>query len=496
MAATLLLSPPRISFNQQEMLVKISTDRIDYNNQAKVSLAFSSQNNPAEGDVLTISWGLNTVVFTFKNTMTGALDLPVFNPTQGFYAAYLMSIAERIGSHSLIIQDWAVGLTGQNIRLISKLSGAIIPIVSSTSSAITATATVATALYLVENLSAYLHCTDIFGVIFGAALNVPYDTKTQVADFDIQTIFADLQPHLPLGSSMAYDAQFRYEVAQKSIKAYRFQYADKSGTPPKPQNPKQSDVHYAVFGNAAKFPESDFAVVCHPIPTIRKQLGLRQPEFGYVYIMQDFPECFVELTLYLDDGTTLLWLPNGGERFYLTKDLCGIFQTGYAQLALEALNLPLRIVAYDWRLMHDNNLLHNAPTRFSELAALRYDVDYQTAINDIHIIFDNGMGGMETLRLRGFVKEKYTVEMTEVEYADGARDTFGEEITTTYEVSTVVMPTDLCRYYRQLLKHQMWLCDLKSQKFVKILRVTKEIELNPNIPYNVLKFAFQLSKKS
>ena len=498
MSVTLIQSPPHIAYSRRKIAVVVETDRVDPSHQATVLFAFSG-NGATDGEAFTLRWAGNTVVFTFKTTPDASgLQLPIWDGA-GRLLDYIGNLATALRQHYLILEAWTVTIGVDTLLLTAKSNDAVSPTIIGNLTNVTITPTAAPSPYLDVNLSAYVRAIDYTGTPMGAPFNVPYNAETRRAEFDLQSAFSHLKPHVPLARTLNPAQPFRSETASDAFNWYSFRYADKSGFPPTPQKMAASDDMIAVYGTAKDFPTDpkNRAVALHPTPTIRKQVGLKQPDYAYILPLQTWFKAFIEVTLYLDNGQTLLYFPENGARFQIGQDILLLFRTGFHQLKLDNLTTPpkTRIAAYDWRLMHDNTANPSATEPLTEIVAMRYDVDYQTAERDMYLLLDNGLGGMETLRLRGAIREKYTVEMTEIENYDGSRDTFAEEVTQTSEVTTAVMPTTMARYYRQLLRGQLWLCDVKKYRFIKVVRVTKEVEINPNVPFNALKFAFSVSEK-
>ena len=497
MSASLLQPPPRIAYSRRAVPMLLKTDRIDPARRATIVLTFQNENTQ-EGEKITLKWLGNTVVFTFKTTPNSSgIELPTFDHNR-FFDDYLTDVARLIRQHFLIADDFNVYQQPNTIRLVAKSTAPMELTVNATLQSATVTASSPISVALDTNLSAYARVIDGTETPIGAPFNVPYDLETSEAAFDLQSVFSHLQPHLPLPESLDPLSNYHFEIGYQSFMSYRVRFSDKSGAPPTPQLAAVSDEYFALYGTAETFPTtSTIAVECHATPTIRKQVSAAQPDYLYLWSLLDLPYCFVELTVYLDNGRVAIYLPNNGTRFFLGRDTLPFFRTGFTQLGLDSINIAngRRIVAYDFRIIHDNSLFLNATSPRTEIAVRRYDVDYHAADKDLYLLFDNGLGGMETLRLRGSMREKYTVEMTETEGFDGEKTTYGEEITATYDITTDVMPTNAARHYRQLLRGKLWLCDVKNKQFKKVVRITKDIEFNPKIPFNALKFAIAIAKK-
>jgi hypothetical protein len=494
MAVTILQTPPQVAYSRRTMPVMVETNRY-LGRAAVVSFSFTGT-GAADGETFTLSWNGFYVQYTFKTVPTSNDQLPVKGNLT--WTVYLKMLYDAL-SANYQLEDWVV-TTMENVmrnryrvalqyRFIEPLHATVVGALSNT--------IIGEAVnhnpYFDVNLSCYLRLLDSTNAPFGAPMNVPYRTDA-TATFDLQTAFADLTCHLPPVATLT-DAYFRLEVASRAYKAYKFRVGDKSGSPPQPQALVTSAVYYAIHGSLDNFPASDKAVLLHRFPILRKPLSIHQPDYAYLWMTQSFTNCFVELTLYLSNGTALIHLPEGTSRMYLSAETLYLFRTGYKQLKLNELAMPagVRITGFDWRILNDNSGATGLVPAFTEVAVLRYDVSYTAADAEIYLLCDNGMGGMETLRLVGSFREKYAVEMTDIQSGSGEMDTFGENMSQTMEVATQMMPTEICRYYRQLLLRPFWW--IHKGQFVKTIRVTKELELNPRIPFNALKFAFQIAQK-
>lgn len=494
MATTLVKTPAAVAYSRQPIEVTIETDQILVNQKAYLILDFSPS-GCADGEKLHIGWLNKSVVFTFRAAPNASgLELPTFTGTAfDLYVAFQLRDALRANYY--IAEDFMID-NGSPNRLVLSYQNSDAVVFSTNLT--TAHNLIITAHNLVSpllqpNLSAYLRLSDALGNAFGAPLNVPFNLENGRADFDIRTAFSDLSPSLPDATSLNPRVTLAQGIASSSYKTFTIQFGDKYGSPPTVPRLYRSAIFCVVFGTAKQFPNhiGQPAELLHPLASIAKSVALNQPEYVYIFTKETYEFPYIEITLRLADGNTVLYLPSVQVEVYAKQVY--YFPTGYQQLGLHHLTMPNNspIVAYEWRLMD-----YNTNTFITtELVQINYQLDFTTTEGNLYVLFDNGMGGMESLRLRGSVREKYTVEQTDIEYADGTRDATDEELSLTYDVTTTMIPTHLARHYRHLLRGLIWLCDLSNYQFIPIVRVTKEIEINPNVPYNALKFSFSIAQR-
>lgn len=496
MSATLTSTPSLIAYAKREMFATLSTDNISLS-RAVFVLTFSST-GPGNTDNFTLSWSGYAIKFTFKTSPTSvATDLPLIGGLT--LANYVTLIAETLNNHATIIEHFEVTKSSTAITLTARAQYPINPTYIDLATNVTFTATDAPIPFLQPNLSAYLRLFDENNDPFGVVHNAPYDLESETVSMDIHDSFSFLKPFVPANYSLDKLAYYEYEEAETVIKPYMLKFADAYGTPPQPEKlSAYVATLYALYGDAdIVFEETDPITLLHDYPLITKVVTHEQPDYAFCFIRDALEGVFVRVQLNLSDGTTQLYYPLMPPAGYdLEAKKVYAFRCGFKQLQLDELTFAngVRIVAYDWQLIQPSATI-------SLKISKKFKLDEGYASDDIYILTDNRCGGMETLILRGSIREKNNVTQESVDTVawvndtprEGDMDTTDSDMRTTYEITTNLLPTKVARYYSELLRGKIWMVDRVNHEFIRAIPNTKEIEINPRSGYNALKFSFTLA---
>lgn len=497
MAATLTTTPPLIAYSKREMYAQLSTDNISLN-RAVLTITLDAP-GPVDTDTFTISFSGYNIKFTFKAIPTSVatdLSLMVQGLPLAFYVGY---VAEALNSHAHIIEHFEITNNATTITLTARAQYPINPSVTNFATSINFTVTDASIPFLQPNLSAYLRLFDKNNDPFGVVHNAPYDLESHTVSMDIHDSFSFLKPFVPANYSLDRLAYYEFEETTDTIKPYVIKFADAYGTPPIPEKLRDSVATlYALYGNEdIIFEEADPVTLLHNYPLLSKVVTREQPDYAYCFIREALEGVFVRVQLNLSDGTTQLYyplMPPTGHDFEAKKIYA--FRVGFKQLQLDELIFAagVKIVAYDWQLIQPSAAI-------SLKISKNFKLDEGYASDDIYLLTDNRCGGMETLILRGSIREKNTVAQevidTEIWVNDtpreGDMDTTESEMRTTYEITTGLLPTKVARYYSELLRGKIWFVDRVNHEFIRAIPNTKDFEINPKVSYNALKFSFTLA---
>jgi hypothetical protein len=499
MSAILTATPPLIAYSKREMYATLSTDNISLN-RAVATITFDAP-GPINMDTFTLSFSGYNIKFTFKALPTNIatdLGLMVSGLPLAFYVGF---IAESMDSHAYIIEHFEVTYNATTITLTARAQYPINPSVIDFATNVSFTATDAPIPFLQPNLSAYLRLFDENNDPFGVVHNAPYNLENHTVSMDIHDSFSMLQPFLPANYSLDRLAYYEFEEAQNVIKPYLVKFADAYGTPPVPEKLLDSVATlYALYGDEdIVFEEADPITLLHNYPLISKVVTREQPDYAFCFIREALEDVFVRVQLNLSDGTTELYYPlMPPDGYGLESKKVYAFRVGFKQLQLDELTFAngVRIVAYDWQLIQPSATI-------SLKISKSFKIDEGYASDDIYILTDNRCGGMETLILRGSIREKNTVTQEAVDTVPwvndtqrgGDMDTTESEMRTTYDITTGLLPTKVARYYSELLRGKIWMVDRVNHEFIRAIPNTKDLEINPKVGYNALKFSFTLAWK-
>lgn len=463
MAATLITQPSALSFTRNAVRVALQTDNITPD-RAYVDLSLTGTVGPTATNTLTITMGVKIWTFVFADTpdSTG-WQLPTPPPT-GVTELWWKQLAEAFRRNSEVADTFFVLDVYPNIRLrhheVTPLS------ITTTSNAVDITVTPhsVTSIVSVPNLSAHISVHDADTHESLLALNGSYNLSDRSCSFDIRAAFADTRPHLPT----------EYETAgvqivgeQRAIHAYRryyIRYSDRHGVPPKPEIMQRSDNFTVVHGGVSSGRVTDFfnryLVPLHnyftpslDMPFV-KSVTREQPDWLYVICPNNEFGLQIEYAVTYSSGEERLFQDNV---FNAVAGEIRIIPTGWAQFQSRHIirnrqDGEVYPVSYEFRIRQADGTL---------ALKLVYELELFAAWN-MYILLDNGIGGMESIRLKGKKTKNYVGESTIFEKNDGSQSTAFPQGFTSWEASTGWYEAYQCEHLAQLLLGQLWLIEVNN----------------------------------
>ena len=326
----------------------------------------------------------------------------------------------------------------------------------------------------------------------GVPLSAPFNVLGR-AEFDISSMLS-VRAFVPFDESLDNsDLAACQLLCETAFRSYKLGYAERYGSPPMVQKMNFSGEYIVVAGDMWQMPQgNEHAVNLSVGYALNKKISVNQPEFVYLWHKTDFDALFIEVQITYDDGTTDVYLPLGTQRLEVLANTQVVYATGYKKLGIDTI-VNEKVVAYEWRLLNDNSGQSGLVAPTSLIASRRYDIDEKSDADDFFLFIETKNGVFDTIRLQGGIKERFKTKQSDIEYSTGEKETYGEELRKEYEISTVMLPTDMCQHYSLFLKGAMYL--IKNGQFLPIVRITKEYEINPKAPFNALRFAFELAFK-
>lgn len=499
MAAELFSTPSSPAYHRDTNLVVLQTDQIEII-PATVHIDIDA-GGPAIDDELTIACAGNTITFIVAALAPSADALSL--PEQGALSlsAYADVLVEVLRQNSLLTTDWHVwrGSTvgaAERITLRQIVPGLLDVTVTNGLSNVTTTVGDGANPFLQDNLSAYLQVfqaeTDPNGDLRLVSLHATYEASTAQAFFDLKDLFS-LQPALPNTGSIAPTVYSLSEhaVAAGAFVAYYLRYADKYGLPAVSEALLKSATYYMLHGSqqasglagSSPTPARLQHSYHHPAGDFIKPVFCEQPDWVYLWVHTAITGVHIQLVLTWADGTVLTEdVPIS--YFDLTAKRLYWFASGPLQHAdtWSGIHPTSHLTAYTWRLLGDPG---GGEVTITEV---KYSVD--TPANPWHftLLMENGLGGCESVWIRGKVKSKYEAERDvarrprwfNFSQALGELFTFNAEGQQVWEVNTGWHELYYIEHLRQLLLGQLWIVDIENSRFLRVVCDTKSIEINEN----------------
>lgn len=497
MAATLTQPPPALGYTQSPIYVELTTDNIDTGVLPAVTITLSGS-GPADGESLVISWLGASYTFTFTDTPATAFDLPTIG------AGTLIDLADAVAAAfrecEIITDDWTISREtgGPELVILTYKQRQHITLDATESAAGLSIAFVDIAApgpALVENLSALLQVWQDTGDpatdVPKLKQHAPYNFASGTAVIDIAPAFAELAPSLPDPDTInPVSPAFSPELTEGNYLKYYLRFADKYGAPPLADPMKKSAASYlAILGSRAfdSLAPTTVGRILHNYQrrdgeTFRKPVSDTQPDWVY-WLASNALQHRVSLLLYWSDGTTSTYLPFPGTTFTPVQNKCYVMPSGYQQLQIAlapqdvGTSAQATIIGYDFRLERTGALGTYTIT-------VRYDVDPFCSDFGLYLLMSNGMGGCETVRLKGkkvrsyetssetYRKSRWQNESRET-YADLTNGAFGllqASGQPVYEASSGWYEES---YYldhlQQLPLSDCWLIDMDQKRFMRVI---------------------------
>lgn len=520
MPATIDTPPPDRALSKDPVWVIVETDD-PISSPAKVVFTITST-GPTAGQTVRLQWAGYDITFTVAGSDSeSAFDLPTIGADT--LSVYADKFAERLRQNEVLHEYFTVsrGTAGSDETVtITQRTLAVVDItVTEDLSNVTAVATDVTEVTQGAGLRALLQVWQDTGDLSTdtllLSLHAPYNLDTAQVAFDIRSAFAGLSPALPAASTIPSSlapSSLATGDASSAYMAYYLRYADKAGVPAVSQALlKTDDSWLAVLGGLAG--DSLHPVAPDPLEsplrhnyrrrvaridfftalsssTLRKPIAIYQPDWVYVLLTNDdITGVYVSCHLYWSDGSESDYEP-----FSTTPVAVGInqvywFPSGYRQMKLQTQSPPggadpeAYIVAYDWALKSAD-----LPGD-GRIDDVRYRVHLLPGW-DHYLLFSNGLGGCESVSLRGKAVEKYrsTAETyRRARTASWTVDTHEEnkhvaEGQREWEYNTGwTDDADWIEHLRQLLlSDAVWLIDTDNRRFLAVTVQPGSVETKPD----------------
>jgi hypothetical protein len=504
MSATIHSLPPIVALSQEPMSVTIATNNVA-SARAQLDIHLSSS-GPGIDQVWTLGWAGKYLQFVFKGNPNGSgLHLPICDPSVGVTLRYVRELAEALTRHEWISDQFETitdPLT-PTIILRSRFDTPLSIVSISPVSNFSVVVTNANSPYLKPNLTALLKVVSRKGREI-AKLTGNYRiergdlTATEGrADFPLGNLF-DLAPHLPDEQTLDPSVPFSNTIAFRAYTQYFMRFADKYGTTPVAESLWRTAPYWVVFGGRSATSARTWAAnahgiyLCHPLQ--KGVVTRHQPTWLYFFNTERLNNVVVSVRAWTDYGVP--YDVQIGSPHNLKANRLHYYRTGFEQLSLNAAfsiwNISDRIVAYEWRLI-------DALTQEPKLS-MRYDFE-DCRHDSLYLAFSNGLGGIDTLHVRGGYALKTEAERTIIRHTDevaaydpriGSMATIDGTSQQIWELQTGLITLEYADYLRQLLTGSVWLIDTAQKRFLRLLMDSKSIETRTRIGGMVsLSFTFK-----
>lgn len=343
-----------------------------------------------------------------------------------------------------------------------------------------------------ENLSCHL---EVWRDISGGGeeqlgvLRSPYSTTDKRTTFDISGILRRLGHALPSAASIGISAgDPYYGEAVGLTDVYRLKHADQYGVPVVVESLTTSSDYLAIQGGlpadaVQSINYAGAAIGLHSYLYRRsdaypffKPVSTSQPDWLYfvALVSDDF---VVTVTIHYDDGTTDVY---AALTMTIEADKAYWVQSGHDQLKVSDNADPAKVVrGYNVSIIRSTGPV-NVFTAF-------YVLDDVCPPWEKIILYHNGFGGYETVRMKGLTTYGHVVDRqiftrtrwNDFTIEDGDVDHIRTPGSAIYNTHTGHYPAHYVNHLRQLLHGKLWLVDTlwEEQRFKRIICRTDEVDI-------------------
>lgn len=487
MANTLITAPPARAFSDDPIWVRLQTD-VEISAGAAVELTFTG--GPSEGDTITIAWAGNALEFEFTATaIEAATDLPLIGGGEAL-ATYVNRVAEKLAQNEVLHDYFRVVRSssgGEKIRLAQRVVEVVDITFTDSAANLTATVTDVTAVTAQDALRALVQVwTDTGSIATDQLLlsvHAPYILSTGIAELDIHAAFALLRPHLPTEVTInpLVFISLLSGAATSSQQKYYLRYADKFGSPAAAGDLVRSASYFALLGsragdsNAVATAALRHRYTTRAGSTLVKPSTYQQPDWLYWVCPAGVTQVYIDTTLYWDNDTESNYKPFGTTGIAVTEGNMYWFGVGFQQLKLGNATVPSGasyITGYRAVVTRSDG------TPMIGDHGVSYQLFRSPDWEVVYLLFDNGVGGCESVAFRGKNEEAFEsngetfpVPRTRLwSTIDGDLQAFNANGRRLWEVNTGwLSDAAYLDHLRQLALSQAWYIDTVNRKFRRVI---------------------------
>ena len=332
------------------------------------------------------------------------------------------------------------------------------------------------------NLSCYIEVyeydQDLDEDTFLAKFHVPYSPYTKEATLNLSGVL-QLKDELP-------DLTETEGQLTDPITRLWFQYADQWGTPVTPDTVdefKNNDKYFTVIKGSARKTIGDMDLIGGiPLHSYKnddgnffaKLITNKQPDWLFFYLSNaGSQDVKIDITLYFDDGTN-------EAQTQTTRSLEGKninwISVSYTDL-IAPLSPAKTVIAYDV-LITTPVLLGN-----TVIVKQKYILD-DCSDRDIYLAVPNGLGGIESVRLRGRTTEDFQVsrqlfeksQWGEIDEQDGNMDSYNHQGQKYFNTNTGYYSEDYINHIRNIILTPSWIIDTVNDTYKKVIPVSNSLK--------------------
>ena len=329
-------------------------------------------------------------------------------------------------------------------------------------------------------------------------LRAPYSTDDKRATFDIASLVRFPELAIPSEASIGVSPSTPLgEAAPYLTRRIHLAYADAYGTPVVTEALTETDIYLCIDGGLPADAVQDinwagpllalhsYLYKRNSAYILRKPVSKAQPDWIY-FITQVADNVDVIVTIHYSDGTYEFYTAINNMAVVINRGYW--VQAGYNQLKVDDNANPGKtVIGYDVSLVRVTGEV-NAYTQF-------YVVDDMCPSWERYILYQNGMGGYETVRMKGVTRYSHEVQRdrfertpwTDFDIKTGVIDEIRVRGGAVYNTHTGHYPSWYVEHLRQMMHGKMWLIDMElsdldEYRFKRIVVDNTTVDIRSDIP--------------
>jgi hypothetical protein len=497
MASTLNIAPPARAFSGNPIFVELYTDVV-VSDAAYLIFSFSST-GPAATNGIRIQFAGNDLLFVCSATNTSnPLDLPIKGAET--LAEYAALFAARMMENEVINTYFKIEASGTTVTLLQRVLEIVDITIVNTLTNTTVTVNDVTSITTPESLRALVQVwTDTGNILTDALLlsqHAPYPIPNTGVRIDISSAFAALTYALPAENTInptIFGGTQPFGLASAAFQKYYLRHADKSGIPAVAEALVRTSSYIAQFGHlAADSLHSVTAPLRHAYQrrdksTFIKPTSIDQPDYLYWVAPTGVTSVYIAVTAYWSDGTESAHTPYGTTGVTVVAGNTYHFPSGYWQNKLHQVTPTGGTAADAYITGYRVQITRTDGGLLVGNHGITHQIMPYTDWEPIYLLYENGVGGCETVALRGKPVHSYKSESEEYNrdrgedwtIQQGDYGTIGQTARTTIEANTGWVDPFYLEHLRQLpLSTGVFLIDIPNRKFRRVTIAPGELEYN------------------
>lgn len=440
--------PPYAVASHTDTWVGQQTDLIDLATRSTITLVLTDS---ADGDILTVSWGVKSITFTFILTGMDNSGLKLYSRDGATVADWCTSTITDLNRNADLTAVFLVSRVSNDIILTYKDYDATV-IACTTDASIVTTVDQNTLISgnTVPNLTSLLRV--VSGETILADYRIPYNYMTSWAYFNLRSSFRSVAPFVPTTAAFEYHASNIADLST-AVLPYALSGADAySATPTELPKTERLTIHGDYIAvRAHELPSAGtYGRLLHP--NFTRIVTPTQTNFVYLFCDADIATVTARIVITHINGTTTTI---DYTKTALVEGESYAFRSGLPQIYSGD---ETTVKSYTYTLYRNSGGL-------TSIGSITYQVDQKCYTDVLTVLVEMPYGGLETLALCGKMTPSVNISKEEAQTSRNQEWTietgdvteFGKQTRDEYRIITRLVSSSEYTAYEALLTGELWL---------------------------------------